>query len=292
MESERGTRTVYRLLVRLPAHEVVYAARLFRQSEQAIAEVAAAVRHHARDSEVVGIILQRGAAAENAAEHAATRAANRHSVQRWTPVERWGTDVVRRILAQSGDDVAPRTVPTPPPVASPDLPRPGPGPTAAPLLPVLTTAAAPLPVAAPVTADAAAPLQSDLPVVITPAPPHVAPGNGVSAPLAASPAALSHHHAAARMWLAGHRWHIGLALAIMVLAWLLFIVLLSGSRLLDLLGVVGRPRAQVATELPFDPPPAILLHPTPLAPDVGAGRPPAQHVRLDPEADRWLRQLF
>lgn len=100
------TRSAYRIVVTLLDGDVVYNARPIRAFKRARAQVAAAVRHFAPASRVVGVSVQRrgnACCSQLESPYATQRgAAAASDDDHWTIVERWDAAVVARILAQGG----------------------------------------------------------------------------------------------------------------------------------------------------------------------------------------------
>ena len=152
-------------------------------------------------------------------------AASAEHVSHWVTLEQWDGDVVQRILAQPGDV---RPVEVEQRVFSPALSlasvatescaaRPGNG-----FLHPHRPADKPKKTAAPSTEQIAAA-----------APPEVSKHGGK-----------------------GHRWHVGVTLALAVAAWLVLAVVLADGRVGNMLGIAAASRPAEATELPFDAPAA------------------------------------
>jgi hypothetical protein len=99
LPSQRDTPETYRLVIRYPAGHTICAPE-FRGRKQAIARVAQAARKANHAGRALGIVLERTQPAGNGDNSGARTA----GTQIWTPVERWGPDVIRRILEQGGGD--------------------------------------------------------------------------------------------------------------------------------------------------------------------------------------------
>jgi hypothetical protein len=208
----------YRLVIRFHDRKVVFGAAPFSSYKQAVGHVSTAIRRHARDGRIAKICLQRGVPLAATAEH----------VSHWVTLEQWDGDVVQRVLAQPGD-VRPteaeqrvfKPALSPASVATePHATRPGNG-----FLHPHRPADKPEKSALTRTGElpAAAPL---------------------AAPAISAPARK------------GHRWHVGVTLALAVVAWLVLAVVLADGRVGNMLGLAVAARPAEATELPFDAPPA------------------------------------
>ena len=87
----------FRLVVQLDDCEIVRDSLRFSQYKRALSHVATAIRDHAYDGALNEVILQQ---AKPADRPAMTAPADPAVDESWEDVERWGPDVVRRILAQ------------------------------------------------------------------------------------------------------------------------------------------------------------------------------------------------
>lgn len=227
MDVDRASGHAYRLVIRLATREVIFDRSPFPCYKQAVARVADAVRRHAREGNVVNVLLQRQTPLRPHRRNGTAQpgAATEGDANRWMTLDHWGGDVIGRILDQTG---------APHPAAA--EPTPEPPPPVAPRIAAPEVVAAPDRVAAetarahqPVTASASAPAF---------APPH---SNGHPAP-----------RTRPKNGQMGHRWHIALSIALAIVAWLVLAYFLAGGRIGELLGAVAASRPAVATELPFD----------------------------------------
>lgn len=226
-EPESSNGVVYRLVVTVDGREAVFNGAPFRDRKRAIAQVAAAVRHYARQAEVRRVALQRGAvstadtavahsnAADRAVAHsgAADRAVARGAAScpdrlpgsaAWTTIARWDSDVVQRILRQDG--VPPRT-----PVVVAQRHS---DPVAA------TPTCAPLPHAAVAPAAAGAPRT-----------PHVG-----------------------RVWPKSQRWPVLVTAGLLALVWIVLTLLLTGGHPGGLFAGATASQPAVVGELPVEAP--------------------------------------
>lgn len=221
MDVDRAPGNAYRLVIRLATREVIFDRSPFPGYKQAVARVADAVRRHARDGDVVNVLLQRQTPLRPHRRNGTAQpgAATEGDAGRWMTLEHWGGDVIGRILDQTGAPHPAAPQPTPEP-SGPPAPR-----VAAPERAAVEMADA----AEPVAASASSPPF---------APPH---SNGHPAP-----------RTRPKNGQLGHRWHIALSVALAIVAWLVLAYFLAGGRIGELLGAVTASRPAVATDLPFD----------------------------------------
>lgn len=95
------TERVYRLLVEIDDRQIVFDAPPFRTFKQARAQIAGAVRRHAQDGAIHGVILQAGQPVGTAQVFPPRARSVRECALRWSTLDRWGTAVITRILAQT-----------------------------------------------------------------------------------------------------------------------------------------------------------------------------------------------
>jgi hypothetical protein len=232
-EPESSNGVVYRLVVTVDGREAIFNGAPFRDRKRAIAQVAAAVRHYARQAEVRRVALQRGAvstagtavahsnAADRAVAHsnAADRAVARGAascpgrlpgIAAWTTIARWDNDVVQRILRQDG--VPPRT---PVVVTQRHSDTVAATPTCAPLPPAGVAPAAP-----PTPAAAGAPRT-----------PHVG-----------------------RVWPKSQRWPVLVTAGLLALVWIVLTLLLTGGHPGGLFASATASQPAVVGELPVEAP--------------------------------------
>ncbi len=106
----------FRLVVQLDDCEIVRDSLRFTQYKQALSHVATAIRDHGHEGALNEVILQKAGPATCAD---LTTLTNQPATESWVDVERWGPDVVRRVLAQERlrrrDRVPPAARPSPTP---------------------------------------------------------------------------------------------------------------------------------------------------------------------------------
>jgi len=281
MELDKKPGRIYRLVVDLRNRQVVFAARPFGRYKDAVSSVATAIRRHAPDGEAQEVLLQAGAPLENTSslsqrDAPGTQVAS--CVARWTTLERWGRDVIERILAQNGNghgrggglrpSTSKRAVSRTPARTHP--PSNGDTQVGTPLRAACRRAARAREVSQAVRSN-----------VVRLVDEHVTSGNGVSHKVAelpkpparqeAPPPAIAQPDQAAKPEKAppeshprtanhktpryrGHLWHLGLSAIVIAGAWLGLMYLVNGGHVPRLFQATAAPRTNVAVELPFDAP--------------------------------------
>lgn len=266
MQTSRRRAVVYRLMIQTAKRDMVFEASPFESYKQAVAHVADAVQRHAADDAVLGIVLERGRRLDAVASEYETAARAIRPIPcatGWTALETWGPDVIRRIASQVGVATGDAAL-SPDDALGLDLEfepsRP----------PVQTDALASHPqsprrdIARPQGADGAA--TPHVPRFKTRSPDCASdelpadPGPLAAAPAVmrrpaqtpAPPPAAAHTRPPTSRRARGRLWHLVLTTAVVIAAWIILTMLVTGGHPGRLFDSDSHADDNVATELPFE----------------------------------------